>query len=166
MSFPVAYNPASAEDILRYAKWLINKSFEDILTEDEMPGAITPQEGVYSLFPEERQLREESSTNYGDARRKGGLGNLVEEHFFHYKPNSEQEPDFPLAGLELKVSPFEERNESKKKGRGKYYVAGERLVLTMIDFNERPVEMDLFKSHLWKKCSQILLSTFLHAPYR
>lgn len=27
----------------------------------------------------------------------------------------------------------------------------------MIDFNERPIEFDLLKSHLWKKCSQILL---------
>ena len=161
MSFPAAYNPASAEDILRYAKWLINKSFMDILVEDTMHDATPSQEGVYSLFPEDRQLREESSTSYGDARRKGGLGNLVEEHFFHYKPNSEQEPDFPLAGLELKVTPYEERNESKKNGGGKYYVAGERLVLTMIDFKKRPVEMDLFKSHLWRKCCQILLVYYM-----
>ncbi len=161
MSFPATYNPASAEDILRYAKWLINKSFMDILIEDTASEARAQQEGVYSLFLEDRQLREESSTNYGDARRKGGLGNLVEEHFFHYKPNSEQEPDFPLAGLELKVSPYEERIESKKNGGGKYYVAGERLVLTMIDFNERPAELDLFKSHLWKKCSKILLVYYM-----
>lgn len=161
MSFPATYNPASAEDILRYAKWLINKSFMDILVEDTVPETRTPREGVYSLFPEDRQLREESSTNYGDARRKGGLGNLVEEHFFHYKPNSEQEPDFPRAGLELKVSPFEERTRAEKNGGAKYYVAGERLVLTMIDFNERPVEMDLFKSHLWKKCRQILLVYYM-----
>ena len=161
MTFPKGYNPTDARDILRYAKWLIDKTFYDVLETDLRGGKQDKIVFGYNIPEDNPSILQDSAVEYGNTHRKGGLGNLIEEHFFHYKPNSDQEPDFPLAGLELKVSPFEERNESKKKGRGKYYVAGERLVLTMIDFNERPVEMDLFKSHLWKKCSQILLVYYM-----
>ena len=161
MSFPSAYNPESAKDILRYAQWLIGKSFWDILNEDfGISPTGMPVDG-YSNDEEEPTLLNDPSVNYGDVKRKGGLGNLVEEHFFHYAPNSNQEPDFPLAGLELKVSPYEERIGRGKLAGMKYYVAGERLVLTMIDYNERPIEMDLYKSHLWRKCSQILLVYYM-----
>ena len=34
MSFPDKYNPADAQDILRYAKWLLGKSFYDVLAAD------------------------------------------------------------------------------------------------------------------------------------
>ena len=34
---------------------------------------------------------------------KGELGNLIEELYFHYKPNSNAEPDFKEAGVELKT---------------------------------------------------------------
>ena len=161
MSFPSAYNPASAKDILRYAKWLIGKSFSDILEEDIKEFTVESPVNRYSVQDIEPVVLNDPALQYGDVNRKGGLGNLVEEHFFHYKPNSKKEPDFPLAGLELKVTPYEEKIGRGKQAGIKYYVAGERLVLTMIDFNERPIEMDLFKSHLWKKCSQILLVYYM-----
>ena len=86
---------------------------------------------------------------YANKFRKGGLGNLLEEVYFGYKANSEQEADFPEAGAELKTTPY----EYTKKGELR---AGERLVLTMISYEE-PVELDFYKSHAWNKMRLILL---------
>lgn len=33
---------------------------------------------------------------------KGAIGTMIEESWFGYSPNSESEPDFPEAGVELK----------------------------------------------------------------
>ena len=37
---------------------------------------------------------------------KGAIGTVLEESWFGYSPNSESEPDFPEAGVELKVTPY------------------------------------------------------------
>lgn len=156
MAFPKEYNPSDAKDILRYAKMLIGKTFYDVLKEDIL--RTENKESDTDIHSEQRnEVFYDSAQGYGNVQRKGGLGNLVEEHYFHYKANSNSEADFSQAGLELKVTPYEERIGRGKSKNEKYYVAGERLVLAMIDFNERPIEFDLLKSHLWKKCSQILL---------
>lgn len=123
-------NPLSIE---LYGKGLIDHSFIDILEKQ----VTTPEE------------RQEFEAHYGNPRRKGGLGNFLEEVYFDYKANSDSRPDFHEAGVELKVTPF----EINKKGE---YRAGERLVLTMIDY-QHPVEPDLFSSHLWEKIANILL---------
>ena len=127
------YDKSDSKSIERFAKALIGRTFLDVLNSSSYQG---------SSFAEE-------SVEYGNARRKGGLGNLLEEKYFGYKANSESEPDFAEAGVELKVTPYEltQRNE---------YRAGERLVLTMINYNG-PIEADLQESHLWKKCKLILL---------
>lgn len=158
MAFPEKYNPSDPIDILRYAKWLIGKTFYDVLIDDIQQAADDKPVSDY-IFEEsgEHNLRDTIIADYGNSHRKGGLGNLIEEHFFHYNANSSSDADFPLAGLELKVTPYEERVGRGKSSTEKYYVAGERLVLTMIDFNQRPLQFDLFKSHLWHKCSRILL---------
>ena len=160
MPFPKKYDSSDSQDILRYAKWLIGKSFYDVLATDFSEAASKPVDG-FSNDTQRNNILEDATVEYGNLQRKGGLGNLIEKHFFHYDPNSNPEADFSLAGLELKVTPYEERT-----GRGKdkgitYYVAGERLVLTMIDFNQRPIEFDFFKSHVWEKCRQILLIYYL-----
>src|SRR5690606_20320121 len=85
--------------------------------------------------------------------RKGGLGNLLEEIYFGYKANSNPEPDFPEAGVELKVSAYE---VSKKGG----FRAGERLVITMISY-EDPIELDFRDSKVLKKIAIILLVYYL-----
>ena len=87
--------------------------------------------------------------SYNDKKRKGGLGNLIEEDFFGYKANSDQEADFPKAGVELKVTPYHYTNKKDLR-------AGERLVLTMISYEE-PVIKDFYKSHCWEKCKLILI---------
>ena len=44
---------------------------------------------------------------------KGAIGTVIEESWFGYTPNSEAEPDFPEAGVELKVTPY-----IRKSGKG------------------------------------------------
>ena len=161
MTFPKEYNPKDARDILRYAKWLIGKTFYDVLETDLFR---IKQEKIVSGYntPEDNpSVLQDFAAEYGNTSRKGGLGNLIEEHFFHYDANPNSDADFSLAGLELKVTPYEERVGRGKNNGLNYYVAGERLVLTMIDFNQRPIEFDFFKSHVWKKCCQILLVYYL-----
>lgn len=60
---------------------------------------------------------------------KGGLGVLLEEHYFGYKPNSDKEPDFKEAGVELKSTPY-------KRNKNGTYSAKERLVLNIINYME------------------------------
>ena len=126
----IGYNPASAESIEKYAIQLKNKTFLDVVTEN-------------------KQVVSETIESYANKLRKGGLGNLLEEVYFWYKANSNQEADFPEAGVELKVTPY----EVTKKGELR---AGERLVLTMINYDS-PIEVDFYHSHAWEKMRLILL---------
>lgn len=62
------------------------------------------------------------------ATGKGAIGTVIEESWFGYTPNSESEPDFPEAGVELKVTPYL---------RGKNGIrAKERLVCNIINYME------------------------------
>lgn len=126
----LGYDPANPESIERYAVWLENKTFLDVVKEKE-------------------NVSEEAIEAYANKLRKGGLGNLLEEVYFGYKANSNQEADFSEAGVELKATPY----EVTKKGELR---AGERLVLTMINY-DGPIEMEFYKSHAWEKMRLILL---------
>lgn len=88
--------------------------------------------------------------HFDDSNYKGGMGNLLEERFFGYKSNSDEGPDFPEAGVELKATCFDVRDHGQRLS------AGERLVLTMIPY-DRPIDIDFDSSHLWQKCKKILL---------
>ena len=90
---------------------------------------------------------------YNSRRYKGGMGNLLEERFFGYRANSDRDPDFAEAGVELKATCV----DRLKSGR---LSAGERLVLTMIAYDE-PVADSLYDSHLWRKCQRMLLVWYL-----
>lgn len=124
-----AFDSSSSRSIEDYAKQLEGMTFREVLDL-----GISP-EGV--------------KRDYNNARYKGGMGTLIEERFFGYKANSDQEPDFPEAGVELKASCM----DRKKDGD---YSAGERLVLTMIPLDD-PIEDDFFSSHVWRKSEKILL---------
>ncbi len=76
-------------------------------------------------------------------RRRGAFGNAVEQYYFKYKPNSSQEPDFPEVGIELKTTPL----KRDKSGR---YVAKERLVVNMIDY-DTVVNEDFERSHFMQR---------------
>lgn len=90
--------------------------------------------------------------DYNSRSYKGGMGTLIEERFFGYKANSDREPDFAEAGVELKATCYDmvtKRNRLVKS-------AGERLVLTMIPYDEE-MPASIYDSHLWHKCRSILL---------
>lgn len=121
------YDPGEEESILSYARQLEGRTFAQVA----------------------RDLPPEVAARYGDPRRKGGLGNLLEEVFFGYRANSDRRADFHQAGVELKVTPYERSQKGELR-------AGERLVLTMIGY-DGPVQPDLYTSHLWQKCARLLL---------
>ncbi|MTI46680.1 MAG: restriction endonuclease [Firmicutes bacterium] len=94
----ISFDDTNPYSIEAYAKKLLGKTFRDIV------GDIKIKRG-----------------------NKGGLGQLLEEHYFKYKLNSNSEADFKKAGVELKVTGYK-KNKSGKK------VAKERLVLSMINY--------------------------------
>lgn len=125
------YNDTSVQDIFRYSNDLINNTFVDIL---------------HRVF-DGKELAKKINY-YNNPRAKGGLGNLLEEHYFFYTPNSDSIPDFDKVGMELKVTPYEKTSKGLR--------AGERLVITMIPF-DKPIEEEFIGSHLESKLKLILL---------
>ena len=84
---------------------------------------------------------------------KGGLGQLVEKYLFGMENNSDSEPDFLEAGIELKVTPY-------KKIKGNKLSAKERLVLNIIDYMSE-YKNDFRSSHFWYKNNKIQLLWYL-----
>lgn len=119
------YDKKDPFSIENYAQGLLNKSLRDLYGKD---------------------LKNEYSG-------KGKLGQLVESLHFGYKPNSNSEPDFLEAGVELKTTPV------KKNSNG--LVSKERLVFNIIDFEEE-YKFSFNESSFWKKNSLILLLFYLH----
>jgi DNA mismatch repair endonuclease MutH len=135
MNFEIeSYDRTNPGSIEAYAQKLIGKSFQEIINEDEV---------------KEGELRASE-----DKKNKGNLGQIVEERFFHYACNSDSNPDFEEAGVELKVTPYKINPNGKK-------VAKERLILTMIDYCS-VVNEDFETSHLWNKSKLILLVYYLY----
>ena len=130
------YDSTDAKSIELYAKKMIGMSFRDILDADF-----------------ENRIEESTSAHFENKKFKGGLGELVEKHFFHYEPNGDSRPDFYEAGCELKVSPF-------KKNLNGSFVAKERLVISMINYM-KVINETFETSHLWTKASLILLVYYL-----
>ena len=118
----------SREEIEVIAKSAIGKSLNDILNEE-----------VVTI--------EDKETN------KGGLGQLIEKYLFGMDNNSDSEPDFMPAGIELKVTPY-------KKIKGNQLSAKERLALNIIDF-EAEYKNDFKNSHFWYKNNKIQLLWYL-----
>lgn len=129
------YDNSDPKSIEKYAKQLMGHTFNEV-KEWDWPKKVS-----------------DSKVEYDSESNKGGLGTFLEEQYFGYKANASPLPDFPKAGVELKVSPYEETAKGKKR-------AGERLVLTMIPYDQA-VEDDIFKSHLWAKCRRLLLIYYL-----
>ncbi|MDE7286493.1 MAG: restriction endonuclease [Lachnospiraceae bacterium] len=142
MNDTLRYDVADPKSIEKYAQRLIGRTFGDVCREDaEDLDKIICEETEYVISHENK-------------KRKGGLGELIEERFFHYKCNNDSRPDFPEAGVELKVSPY----KINKKG---FAVAKERLIITMIDYFA-VVDEKFEDSHLWKKARLILLIYYLY----
>ncbi|MBS1917921.1 MAG: DNA mismatch repair protein [Bacteroidetes bacterium] len=119
------YNKNDPFSIEKYAKILLNKSIKDVI------GQKAVQERI----------------------GKGKFGQLIEELYFQYSPNSISQPDFPEAGVELKTSPL--------KKLGNSFVSKERLVFNIIDYNTE-YKKSFANSSFWKKNSLLLLMFYLY----
>lgn len=127
--------------LVEHAKFLRNLSFDDVL--DLKITNNAPSRDFY---------------NKKNSGNKGGLGNLIQEHYFSIPANSNAEPDFANANMELKVSPIEYGNNRSKQWVIK---ASERLSLTMIPYKKGELPSQYEGSPLEKKISDILLINYL-----
>lgn len=84
---------------------------------------------------------------------KGAIGTVIEESWFGYTPNSEAEPDFPEAGVELKVTPYIHNRAGLR--------AKERLVCNIINYMTE-FEKNFYTSDFWNKCNTMLLMSYEH----
>lgn len=101
-------------------------------------------------------MKEEVVTIDNSGVNKGGLGQLVEQYLFGIQNNSESEPDFMPAGIELKVTPY-------KQIKGGKLSAKERLVLNIINYMDE-WKNDFKDSHFWFKNNTIQLLWYLWEP--
>ena len=72
-------------------------------------------------------LRKYIYDGYEPKKGKGSLGQMVENLFFLLDTNSNPNPDFQTAGLELKCTPL-------KLSKDNHYLIKERLSCNLIDY--------------------------------
>lgn len=137
------YNIKDPASIFEYSKLLMGESLHSLLGD----------EVIKNYVAEKGLLR---------GKNKGALGNMVEELFFKYSPNSNPVADFEKAGLELKCTPLLKSKEEKKADHNEYRIK-ERLVCGMIDYFEI-AKTDFNQSHIYLKCRLMLLLFYLHIP--
>lgn len=142
MPYRFEYDETDPKSIEAYGERLIGKTFAEVCAEDDILNARVVREAS------DYEVRHENK------KRKGGLGELIEERFFHYQTNNDAKPDFDKAGVELKVTPY-------KKNRNGTLSAKERLIITMIDYFA-VVEETFEQSHMWQKARLILLVYYLY----
>ena len=85
-------------------------------------------------------------------KNKGDLGQLIEESWYEYHVNNESEPDFPEAGVELKVSPYKNTRNGVS--------AKERLVCNVINYCDEAGKV-FETSSFWHKNKCICLLSYL-----
>lgn len=140
------YIPTDKESIYEYAKKLKGKTFKEICEEDD-----------YFLTQLSDEITEEAyQYSYENKKRKGGLGEIIEERYFNYKADSLSQADFSKARVELKVTPY-------KVNKNKSISAKERLIISMINYMQI-VHMDFYESNAWEKIENILLIYYLWNP--
>ena len=142
MNYSGKYDETDPVSIEKYARNLVGKTFADVCRHDDITKTMVVRE------PLNYEVKHENK------KRKGGLGELIEERFFHYQTNNDARPDFAKAGVELKVTPY-------KQNKNGTLVAKERLILTMIDYFS-VVDEKFEDSHMWKKARLILLVYYLY----
>jgi DNA mismatch repair protein MutH len=93
--------------------------------------------------------------NLENLKDRGKLGTLVEKYYFNHEPPNDHNPDFPIAGVELKVT-------GVLKHKQGHYVAKERLVLTMINY-EHIVNESWKSNNFYNKCKKMLIMFYLYS---
>ena len=92
---------------------------------------------------------------------KGAIGTVLEESWFGYTPNSKAEPDFPEAGVELKVTPY---LKTYNRRNTQFVIrAKERLVCNIINYMTE-YNKTFYTSDFWHKCETILIMSYEHKP--
>jgi DNA mismatch repair endonuclease MutH len=119
-------------DVIREAQKILNKSLRDLMRAQD-------------IIDIENQL-----VSYG-AKRKGFLGELVEKFVFELEKNNKSEADFNVAGVELKTNPLK-RHSAKK------YISKERLVFSMINYDE--IVRETWETSSFRKKNEVLLILF------
>lgn len=85
---------------------------------------------------------------------KGNFGQVLEKFYFGYEPNSDAEPDFKEAGLELKTSPLKKLKNGQIRSK-------ERVVLNIINYLK--VHNEVFESSSFvNKNGHILFVFYLY----
>ena len=136
------YDETDPKSIEAYGKKLIGMTFQDVCDQDDMKKSNVVRE------TEAYEIKHE------DKKRKGGLGEIIEERYFHYPANNDARPDFDKAGVELKVTPY-------KQNKNGSFSAKERLILMMTDYF-KVVNEEFEDSHMWQKARLILLVYYLY----
>lgn len=121
------------EEVVDEARKILDKSLRELLDEE---GAVAEVEKKIALYKN---------------KRKGLLGELIEEFVFGLDVNNRSEADFHIAGVELKTNPL--KNHSSKK-----YISKERLVFSMINYHD--VTKETWESSSFLKKNKVLLIMF------
>ncbi|AFL68863.1 Sau3AI family type II restriction endonuclease [Sulfurospirillum barnesii] len=124
MSLP--YDITDKQSIINFAKKLLGKTLRDICD------LVAPNASL----------------------DKGSFGKILEKFYFLYEPNSDAQPDFKEAKLELKSTPL-------KQLKKKQYRSKERLVLNIINYMD-VVHQHFEESAFLKKNAHLLLIFYLH----
>jgi DNA mismatch repair protein MutH len=93
--------------------------------------------------------------NLENLKDRGQLGTLIEKYYFQIEPPNNHDPDFSEAGVELKVTGVLKH----KSGR---FVAKERLVLTMINY-DHIVKETWASNAFYNKCKKMLIMFYQYA---
>lgn len=119
------------EQVLEKAETILQKSLREVIP-SEILETIEKQIGEYGM------------------KRKGFLGDLTEKYFFEINPGNISEPDFTVAGVELKTTPLKKHPEHK-------FVSKERLVFSMINYDSIVGETWELSSFLKKNKTLLLM---------
>jgi DNA mismatch repair protein MutH len=120
------------EQVFTKANLILNRTLRDVIPPDEINTV-------------------EIEVNRYANRRKGFLGELVERFVFGLDVNSRPEADFNIAGVELKTNPLKRHSDKK-------YVSKERLVFSMINYNE--IVKETWETSSFLKKNNLLLLMF------
>lgn len=120
------------EEILEKANTLLDKSLGEVISKSDV-GLIKKNLEKYAK------------------RRKGFLGELVEKYFFEINPGNASEPDFKIAGIELKTVPI--KSDPKYK-----FTPKERLVFSMINYET--IIGERWESSSFLKKNKVILIMF------
>ena len=112
------------------------------------------KKNLRSIIPKNEIGSVEAEVSRYGSKMKGLLGIYIQRYVFGKEPDNKNEADFYLAGVELKTNPL-------KKHPTRKYTSKERLVFSMIDYDEVIKEVWRSSSFL-EKNKFLLLMFYLH----